>query len=144
MWILNGARATGRGRITRTMQGLFLRNAAARFTVSCLAAALLGNAAYGQNSVIINKTLLGSSAHKECLSVSERQAIRYWYRAEAPIDFNINYVEGSETIYPLRRERQAMGSGSFAPKVARDYCMVWTNAGKHPILVRVEFARLAR
>jgi hypothetical protein len=126
------------------MPGHTLLLAAARSTALCVAAGLLAAPASGQNSVVINKTLLGSAAHKECLSVSDRQAIRYWYRAEAPVDFNINYVEGAETVYPVRRDRLAMGSGSFAPKTARDYCMVWTNAGKHPILFRVEFARLPR
>ncbi len=97
-----------------------------------------------ENVRVVTKTLPSSSAHKECFALNERQVIRYWYRADALIDFNIQYVEGNKTILELRRDRQALGSGSYTPKVARDYCMVWTNAFNKPVLFRVELARLAR
>ncbi|MFM9967510.1 MAG: hypothetical protein ACKVQK_03770 [Burkholderiales bacterium] len=97
-----------------------------------------------ENVRVTTKTLTSSSAHKECFAINERQVIRYWYRADALIDFNIQYVEGGKTIFELKRDRQALGSGSYAPKVARDYCMVWTNAFNKPVLFRVEMARLAR
>ena len=97
-----------------------------------------------ENIRVLTKTLPSSSAHKECFALNENQIIRYWYRADALIDFNIQYVEGSKTIMEMRRERQALGSGGFSPKVARDYCMVWTNAFNKPVLFRVELARLAR
>lgn len=97
-----------------------------------------------ENVRVVTKTLASSSAHKECFSLNDRQVIRYWYRADALIDFNIQYVEGNKTVFELKRDRQALGSGSYAPKVARDYCMVWTNAFNKPVLFRVELARLAR
>jgi hypothetical protein len=97
-----------------------------------------------ENVRVVTKTLTSSSAHKECFSINERQVIRYWYRADALLDFNIQYVEGNKTIYEVKRDRQALGSGSYAPKVARDYCMVWTNGFNKPVLFRVELARLAR
>lgn len=108
------------------------------------AAAGIAAPSLAQNHVVITKTLVGSSAHKECLAVTERQAIRYWYRADAPIDFNIYTVQGKNTVYAFRRDKETMGSGSFAPKATGDYCMVWTNSSRKPVLFRVEFARLAR
>jgi hypothetical protein len=114
-------------------------------TIFALAGALLSLSLHAQENVrVVTKTLTSSSAHKECFSVNERQVVRYWYRADALIDFNIQYVEGNKTNFELKRDRQALGSGSFAPKVARDYCMVWTNAFNKPVLFRVELARLAR
>ena len=97
-----------------------------------------------ENVRVITKTLTSSSAHKECFALNDRQVIRYWYRADALIDFNIQYVEGGKTNFEFKRDRQALGSGSYAPKTARDYCMVWTNAFNKPVLFRVELARLAR
>ena len=97
-----------------------------------------------ENVRVVTRTLPSSSAHRECFAVNENQIIRYWYRADSLIDFNIQYVEGGKTAFELRRDRQALGSGVFAPKVARDYCMVWTNAFNKPVLFRVEMARLAR
>ena len=110
-----------------------------------LACTLLATPLLAQENVrVVTRTLPSSSAHRECFAVNENQIIRYWYRADALIDFNIHYVEGNKTIIELRRDRQALGSGGFTPKVARDYCMVWTNAFNKPVLFRVELARLAR
>lgn len=110
-----------------------------------IACTLLAMPLFAQENVrVVTKTLPSSSAHKECFAVNEHQIIRYWYRADALIDFNIQYVEGKKTIIELRHDRQALGSGGFTPKVARDYCMVWTNAFNKPVLFRVELARLAR
>lgn len=97
-----------------------------------------------ENVRVITKTLIGSAAHKECLTVNEAQKLRYWYRADKPINFAIQYVDGKQTLYPVRRDREALGSGSFAPKSAQTYCMVWTNPDKQAVLFRVELARLAR
>ena len=110
-----------------------------------MACALIAMPLFAQENVrVVTKTLPSSSAHKECFALNENQVVRYWYRADALIDFNIQYVEGNKTIFELRRDRQALGSGGFTPKVARDYCMVWTNAFNKPVLFRVELARLAR
>jgi len=110
--------------------------------IALLLAAMPGLAQ--ENIKVITKTLLGSEAHKECLTVTETQKLRYWYRAERPINFAIQYVDGKETIYPVRRDKEAIGSGSFAPKSAQTYCMVWTNVDTQAVLFRMEFARLAR
>lgn len=97
-----------------------------------------------ENIKVITKTLLGSEAHKECVSLTNKQNLRYWYRAEAPINFAIQYVEDKQTRYPVKRDKSAIGSGTFSPKDAQTYCMVWTNPAKQAVLFRVEFARLAR
>jgi hypothetical protein len=97
-----------------------------------------------QNHIVVTKTLVANSAHRECMGISDKQLVRFWYRADAPIDFNLQYVENKETLYPVRQNKQSLGSGSFTPKAAGDYCMVWTNASKRAVLFRFEVARLAR
>ena len=90
----------------------------------------------------VTTTLVSSGAYKECFSLSLQQRLRYWYRAEGAVDFNIQYVEGKETLYPVKRDKSAIGSGTFQPKVAQDYCVVWTNTAKRPVTLTFEFARV--
>ncbi|HXC40982.1 MAG TPA: hypothetical protein VN667_18750 [Burkholderiales bacterium] len=87
-------------------------------------------------------TLNSSGARKECVTLTPRQRLRYWYRAEAPVNFAIQYVTDKETLYPVKKDKSAIGSGSFQPKEAQDYCMVWTNLAKKPVNLSFEFARV--
>ena len=91
----------------------------------------------------VTTTLVSSGAYKECFSLSLQQKLRYWYRAESAVDFNIQYVEGKEMLYPVKKDKTAIGSGTFQPKVAQDYCVVWTNAAKRPVTLSFEFARVS-
>jgi hypothetical protein len=113
---------------------------------AALAAALVlaAPAVFAQNHVVVTKTLVSNSAHRECMAISERQLLRFWYRAEGPIDFDIQYIENDETTYPVRQAKQSLGSGSYTPNTPGDYCMVWTNTSKQPVLFRFELARLLR
>lgn len=90
----------------------------------------------------ITTTLGSSSARKECITLSTQQRLRYWYRAEGAVNFDLQYVEGEETLHPVKKDKAAIGSGTFQPKVAQDYCLVWTNLAKHPFNLSFEFARV--
>ena len=90
----------------------------------------------------ITTTLTTSAARKECLNLTPQQRLQYWYRADAPVNFALQYVEGKETLYPVKKDKQAIGSGSYQPKVAEVYCLVWTNLGRQPVTLTMEFARL--
>lgn len=91
----------------------------------------------------VTTTLVSSGAYKECFSLSLQQKLRYWYRAEGAVDFNIQYVEGKDTRYPVKKDKAAIGSGTFQPKVAQDYCVVWTSIAKRPVTLTFEFARVS-
>ena len=112
---------------------------------SLMPARALAQAGAASRSAVksVTTTLVSSGAYKECFSLSLQQKLRYWYRAEAAVDFNIQYVEGRETRYPVKREKTAIGSGTFQPKLAQDYCVVWTNAAKRPVTLTFEFARVS-
>ena len=90
----------------------------------------------------ITTALGSSSARKECITLSTQQRLRYWYRAEGAVNFDIQYVEGKETLHPVKKDKSAIGSGTFQPKVAQDYCLVWTNLAKRPVNLSFEFARV--
>lgn len=90
----------------------------------------------------ITTTLTTSGARKECINATPQQSIRYWYRADAPVNFVIQYVADKQTLYPVKKDKLALGSGTFQPKVPEVYCLVWTNLGRQPVTLTFEFARL--
>jgi len=95
----------------------------------------------------VTTTLVSSGAYKECFSLSAQQKLRYWYRAESAVDFNIQTVEGGATLYPVKKDKSAIGSGTFQPRIvapatSQDYCVVWTNTAKRPVTLTFEFARV--
>lgn len=100
--------------------------------------------AQGASSVkSVTATLNSSAARKECIGLTAQQRLRYFYRADAAINFNIQYVDGKDTLYPVRKDKSAIGSGSFQPKLAQDHCLVWTNLSTQPVTLTFEFARLS-
>lgn len=117
---------------------------AAWIAAIALPACLLAGAAQAQqqNVKVTSKTLVANSAHRECMAVSDQRTLRYWYRGDALLDFKLQ--SATEAVNTLKTERQALGSGAFSPRTSGDYCMVWTNTSKKPVLFRVEFARLPR
>lgn len=121
---------------------------AALFRWSSVLIALVGIAALAMaqapNHVkSITTTLVSSGAHKECFSLTTQQKLRYWYRADAPVDFNVQYVEDRTTQYPVKKDKAAIGSGTFQPKSVQDYCIVFTNASKRPVTLSFEYARVS-
>jgi hypothetical protein len=110
-----------------------------------LAAATLAPPVLAQapgNVKSITTTLTTSAARKECLNLTPQQRLQYWYRADEPVNFVVQYVQGKETLYPVKKDKLAIGSGSYQPKVAEVYCLVWTNLGRQPVTLTMEFARL--
>lgn len=124
-----------------------MRRSTGRIGAVLVAGALAGALpALGQGAgqKVITTSVASSGAHKECLSLGNSQRLRYWFRADGPLDFDIQVQVGKEVRYPVRRRKVSMGSGVFAPKVAEVHCMVLTNSAQRPVTVRLEFARLNR
>jgi hypothetical protein len=110
------------------------------------AAALLVVPAWAQDAAqtspvkVITKTLVASEAQKECLSLNNRQRLHYKFRGDGPLNFKLSHQEEKEVI-DLKRDGTESASGSFAPLKSADYCLVWSNTGKHPVTLRYEFQR---
>ena len=106
----------------------------------------LSQAAFAQPNVnvkTVTKTLNSSAAHKECIGLSAAQNLRYWFRADAPINFNIQYQEAGQMVYPVKKDKVSILSGTYSPKSASDVCIVWTNLNQKPVTLSFEFARIA-
>lgn len=87
-------------------------------------------------------TLPSSAARKECLNVTPQHRVHYWYRADGPVNFSVQYVQGKETLYPVKKDKISIGSGTFQPKAAEVHCLIWTNLGRQPVTLSFEYARL--
>jgi hypothetical protein len=107
--------------------------------------ALFAGAGLAQQHVnvkTVTKTLASSSAHKECTGLTTAQNLRYWFRADAPINFNIQFQEGGQMVYPVKKDKISILSGTYSPKNSGDVCIVWTNLNNRPVTLSFEFARL--
>lgn len=93
---------------------------------------------------VITMTITSSGAYKECVSLSKAQSLHYWFRSDAPIDFNIQYQDGSGLVFAVKRDKLSMGTGTYPARAAQVHCMVLTNRAQKPVTVRLEFARLER
>jgi hypothetical protein len=122
-----------------------MRSRAVFANAAAAAALLLAAPAWAQppsNVKSITTTLTSAAARKECVNLTPQQRLHYWYRADSAVNFNIQYVQGKETLYPVKKDKLAIGSGSFQPKVAEVYCLVWTNLARQPVTLSFEFGRL--
>ena len=70
------------------------------------------------------------SSHEECLHLEKDDARRYHWKGDAAVDFNIHYHEGNEAIYPVKRDGMRADGGSFKPRLAQEYCWMWTARDK--------------
>ena len=126
-------------------QRVGLRTIAVLLALSATAL-LLPQAALAQQNVnvkTVSKTLNSSAAHKECTSLAAAQNLRYWFRADAPVNFNIQYQEGGQVLYPVKKDKVNILSGTYVPKSPGDVCLVWTNLNPKPVTLSFEFARIA-
>ena len=75
-------------------------------------------------------SLEARAAHEECVKLGAGEKRKYYWKSDAPVDFNIHYHEGAEVFYPVKRDGMRGDGGSFAAKIAQDYCWMWTARDK--------------
>jgi hypothetical protein len=75
-------------------------------------------------------TLEPRKMHEECVKLDAGEKRKYYWKSDAAVDFNIHYHEGPEVFYPVKREGMRTDGGTFAAKIAQDYCWMWTARDK--------------
>ena len=107
--------------------------------MKCLVVALLacaaGNAvAYGNDSPDIQPfsfSLEPKQMREECVKLQAGEKRKYYWKSDAPVDFNIHYHEGADVFYPVKRDGMRGDGGTFAAgKGTQDYCWMWTARDK--------------
>ena len=96
--------------------------------VLCLAPALA--LAATQQAHTFSASVGPGGQHEECMKLQKDETRRFEWSANAAVDFNIHYHEGSEVFYPLKRDGVTKDKGTFKAKIAQDYCWMWTARDK--------------
>ena len=89
--------------------------------------------AYGNDSPDVQPfsvKLEPKAMHEECVKLQAGEKRRYYWKADAPVDFNVHYHEGPEVFYPVKRDGMRGDGGTFAAKIGQDYCWMWTARDK--------------
>jgi hypothetical protein len=91
------------------------------------------------------RTVAAGGFDEVCLRLEAGQPLRYAFKAEAALDFNIHHHRGREVFYPVRETRlREQPPARFAAPAADDYCLMWENRGVAAVKVEGEIAREPR
>jgi hypothetical protein len=90
-------------------------------------ACVFAGSAFAQSVAV---TLQPKQMHEECAKLQAGEKRNYSWKADGPVDFNIHYHEGSEALYPVKRDGMRGDGGAFTAKIAQDYCWMWTARDK--------------
>ena len=75
-------------------------------------------------------TLEPKAMHEECVKLQAGEKRRYYWKSDAPLDFNIHYHHDPEVFYPVKRDAMRGDGGTFTAKSGEDYCWMWTARDK--------------
>ena len=54
-------------------------------------------------------------------------AVRWDFKADTPVDFNVHYHVGKDVVFPFKLRAITTGANTLHTKVEQDYCWMWTN-----------------
>ena len=89
--------------------------------------------AYGSDAPEVQPfsvTLAPGKMHEECARIQAGDQRKYYWKASAPVDFNIHYHQEREVFYPVKRDAMRGDGGTFTAKSGQDYCWMWTARDK--------------
>jgi hypothetical protein len=76
-----------------------------------------------------------------CGPLAAGQSVRWSFRADRALDFNIHYHVDKDVEYPARKDRTRGMRGRLDVDAARDYCWMWFNPATKPATLRVSLTR---
>lgn len=62
-----------------------------------------------------------------CGKLSPGEKIRWSFKSEAPLNFNIHYHEGPKVSYPVKQADVTVADGVLDVAQQQDYCWMWSN-----------------
>ena len=115
---------------------------AAMFCGGALAAGHIVDIAWAPDGRFVHKAQIAAGKFIEvCGKLTAGDGVRWTFVTGAPVDFNIHYHVGKETVFPARQAQVSSGGDTLNITVAQDYCWMWTNKGSAPLSLRVELTR---
>jgi 5-formaminoimidazole-4-carboxamide-1-beta-D-ribofuranosyl 5'-monophosphate synthetase len=89
-------------------------------------------------ATVVLVELQPGSVHEECMRLEAGQKRRYYWKSNAPVDFNIHFHRGDDVFHPVKRERMRGDGGTFTAKSGEDYCWMWTAKAAAKIEGRID------
>jgi hypothetical protein len=102
----------------------------AALCAACAACAAFGYASDSPHVQPFDLVLEAGKDHEECMRLQAGEQRKWYWRANAPVDFNIHYHEGPEAFFPVKRAGMRGDGGTFTAKISQDYCWMWTAKDK--------------
>ncbi len=62
-----------------------------------------------------------------CGKLPAQLAVRWDFKAGAPLDFNVHYHVGKAVVFPFKRSAVATAKDTLVTPVEQDYCWMWSN-----------------
>jgi hypothetical protein len=113
-----------------------LLSAACALGASCALAA--DPVASTSSTSAFNVTLQPGESHESCMHLDAGEKRRWYFKSNAPVDFNIHLQDGDKTAYAVKRERMRGDGGTFPAKNTGDYCWTWTAKSAAKVEGRIE------
>jgi hypothetical protein len=76
-----------------------------------------------------------------CGPLESGQSVRWSFRADRPVDFNIHYHVGKDVRYPARHDAVRDAEGTLAIPDRQDYCWMWSNKAGTPAQLQVVLSK---
>jgi len=73
---------------------------------------------------------------EECARLAEGDRLDWRFESQAPVTFNLYYVEGNAFLAPISREDVTADAGIYLARTARRYCLRW-EAGRQGAIISI-------
>ncbi|NKC13984.1 MAG: hypothetical protein GKR94_17900 [Gammaproteobacteria bacterium] len=79
--------------------------------------------------------IASNHAYEACVELQSGQALRIGFEANAQLEFEVHFHRGGEVEFPVTPHRTRGAAATFSFDASRNYCLMWTNKGKRPVLL---------
>jgi len=76
-----------------------------------------------------------------CGKLAATPGVRWNFKAQQALNFNIHFHEGEKVTYPAKAEGLLEAAGLLKPASEQDYCWMWSNKSDKAVSLSVELAR---
>ena len=76
-----------------------------------------------------------------CGKLAQGQSVKWSFKADKPMDFNIHYHEGKRVVFPAKQDAAIDAQGKLDVKLRRGYCWMWTSTMDVPVQIELHLQR---
>ncbi len=78
------------------------------------------------------------NTHEDCGAVAPGQTLHYSFTSTAPVAFSIHYHKypKEEMVIVMKRKQTRKLEGVYSPMATHEYCLMWANTQRTPVIVK--------